>query len=219
MTDNVGTLVEKFWAMANRCQTPCRFSDCWVSWARRDLLNCGKSQLAIWGVVSHGILQGELRYLDESAWKKTYRLWRPSRCASHEIEALSKGRRYFFGHQIQQKYFTVTNIRSFFEAFLGSQKKIKKPWLHCWFQMAAMNSLPSGQRSGRFWTVVEPQNHPSPWFGTSCFTFLVAKHVVFWCDFWQQLRGIDFCIAVGWPLFPAWQVLCWNYSGCDWGRS
>jgi hypothetical protein len=43
--------------------------------------------------------------------------------------------------------------------------------------------------------------------------------VVFWCDFWQHLRGIDFCIAVGWLLFPAWQVLCWNYSGCDWGRS
>ena len=92
-------------------------------------------------------------------------------------------------------------------------------YLQTWFQMATMNSLPSGQRSGRFWTVVEPQNHPSPWFGTSCFTFLVAKHVVFWCDFWQkQLRGIA-GIAAGWLLFPAWQVLCWNYSGCDWGRS
>ena len=31
---------------------------------------------------------------------------------------------HIFGHQIQQKYFTGTNIRSFFEAFLGP-KKIK----------------------------------------------------------------------------------------------
>jgi hypothetical protein len=32
-------------------------------------------------------------------------------------------------------------------------------YLQTWFQMATMNSLPSGQRSGRFWTVVESQNH------------------------------------------------------------
>ena len=77
-----------------------------------------EKEFAIWGVVSHGwILQGN--YV---IWMKRL----PKGTGFGDLAdvpliqlRLSAKVEHIFGHQIQQKYFTVTNIRSFFEAFLG----------------------------------------------------------------------------------------------------
>ena len=83
-----------------------------------------EKELAIWGVVSHGwILQGN--YV---IWMKRL----PKRTGFGDLAdvpliklRLSAKVEHIFGHQIQQTYFTVTNIRSFFEAFLGPKKPQK----------------------------------------------------------------------------------------------
>lgn len=80
-----------------------------------------EKEFAIWGVVSHGwILQGN--YV---IWMKRL----PKRTGFGDLAdvpliklRLSAKVEHIFGHQIQQKYITGTNIRSFFEAFLGPKK-------------------------------------------------------------------------------------------------